>query len=134
MKLFEKVLEERLRKLIKVDCRQFGFNPGRSTTDAIFVMRQLQEKFSEKKKLYHVFVDLEKAFDRVPRKVIEWSLRRQKVPERLVATVMSLYVESRSKVKTVAGTSDSFNIQVGVHQGSSLFKSTALYHRNGRGH
>ena len=63
MKLFEKVLEERLRKLIKVDCRQFGFNPGRSTTDAIFVMRQLQEKFSEKKKLYHVFVDLEKAFD-----------------------------------------------------------------------
>ncbi len=64
MKLFENVLEERLRKLIKVDCRQFGFNPGRSTTDAIFVMKQLQEKFSEKKnKLYNVFVDLETAFD-----------------------------------------------------------------------
>ncbi len=64
MKLFEKVLEERLRKLIKVECRQFGFNPGRSTTDADFVMKQLQEKFSEKKKkLYHVFVDLEKAFN-----------------------------------------------------------------------
>ncbi len=53
MKFFKKVLEERLRKLIKLDCRQFGFNPGRSTTDAIFVRRQLQ-KFSEKKKLYHV--------------------------------------------------------------------------------
>ncbi len=62
--LFEKVLEERLRKLMKVDCQQFVFNPGRLTTDAIFVMRQLQEKFSEEmKKPYHVFVDLEKACD-----------------------------------------------------------------------
>ena len=121
MKLFEKVLEERLRKLIQVDGRQFGFSPGRSTTDAIFVMRQIQEKFSEKKKkLYHVFVDLEKAFDQVPRRVIEWALRRQEVPERLVAAVMSLYVESRSKVKTVAGTSEAFDIRVGVHQGSAL--------------
>ncbi len=41
MKLFEKLLEEMLRKLIKVDCRQFSFNPGRSTTAAVFVMRQL---------------------------------------------------------------------------------------------
>ena len=77
MKLFEKVLEERLRKLIKVDGLQFGFHPGRSTTDEIFIMRQLQEKLSEKKKLYHDFVDLEKAFNQVPRKVIKWELRRK---------------------------------------------------------
>ncbi len=63
MKLFQKVLEERLRKLIEVDCRQFGFNPGRSTTDAVFVMRILQKFREKKKKLYHVFVDLEKAFE-----------------------------------------------------------------------
>ena len=64
MKLFEKILEERLRKLIKVDGWQFGFCPGRLTTDAIFILRQLQEKLSEKKKkLHHVFVDQDKAFD-----------------------------------------------------------------------
>ncbi len=120
MKLFEKESEERLRKLIKVDCRQSGFNQGRSTANTIFVMRQLQ-KFGEKtKKLYHVFLDLEKAFNRVPRKVIEWGLRRQKVPRRLIGTVMSLYVESRSKVNTVAGASDFFIIGVEVHLGSSL--------------
>ena len=121
IKLFEKVLKERLRKLIKVDDRQFGFCPGRSTIDAIFIMRQIQEKFTEKKrKLYHVFVDLEKAFDRVPRRAIEWALRRQNVPERLVAAVMSLYAESRSRVKTIVGTSEDFDIRVGVHQGSVL--------------
>lgn len=42
------------------------------------------------------------------------------MPERLVAAVTSLYVESRSKVETIAGTSEAFNIKIGVHQGSAL--------------
>ena len=75
-------------------------------------MRQLQEKFIEKKKkLYHVFVELEKAFDRVQRKAIEWALRRQKVPERLMTAVMPLYAELRSRVKTVAETSEKINME-----------------------
>ena len=50
---------------------QFGFMPGRSTTDAIFVVRQLQEKFyAANKTLYMAFVDQEKAFDCVPIRVI----------------------------------------------------------------
>ena len=81
LKLFEKIIERRLKRLITVDARQFGFTSGKSTTDAIFVVRQVQEKYtSMKKKFYHIFVDLEKAFDRVPRKAIEWALRRQNVP------------------------------------------------------
>jgi len=45
----------------------------------------LQEKYNQKnKKLYHVFVDLEKAFNRVPVKVIEWALKRKGIPERMV--------------------------------------------------
>ena len=75
---------------------------------------------TKKRKLYHVFVDLEKAFDRVPREVIVWALRRQKVPENLIKLVMALYENSRSRVKTPAGISEEFNIGVGVHQGSAL--------------
>ena len=56
---------------------QFGFMPGRGTTDAIFILIQLQEKhLAKNKKLYFAFVDLEKAFDRVPRKVIWWAMRK----------------------------------------------------------
>ncbi len=62
------------------------------------------------------FVGLKKAFDRVPREVVAWALRRQMVPERLI----KLYVNSKSKVKTPVGTSEEFNIRVGVHQGSAL--------------
>ena len=47
---------------------QFGFIPGKGTMDAIFIIRQVQEKYlAKKKKLYFTFIDLEKAFDRVPR-------------------------------------------------------------------
>ena len=36
-------------------------------------MRRMQEEYQKKdKKLYMCFVDMEKAFDRVPRKVMEW--------------------------------------------------------------
>ena len=37
------------------------------------------------------FVDLEKSFDRVPRKVFEWATRKKGIPEVLVRSVMSLY-------------------------------------------
>ena len=73
MKVLERLLEKRLRRLVKVDQMQFGFMPG--TLDAIFILRRMQESYLEKnRKLYICFVDLEKAFDRVPRKVIEWAL------------------------------------------------------------
>jgi hypothetical protein len=68
MKIWEKVLNERLKKIVRIGQHQFGFMAGRCTVDAIFILRQLQERYVEKNKiLYHIFVDLEKAFDKVPR-------------------------------------------------------------------
>ena len=47
---------------------QFRFMKGKGITDAIFIERQMQENFRVKgKKLCFGFVDLEKAFDRMPR-------------------------------------------------------------------
>ena len=71
MKLLERVLDSSIRKMENIEDMQFGFVPGRGTTEAIFIFRQLQEKyFAANKPLYIAFVNLEKAFDRVPRKVI----------------------------------------------------------------
>ena len=73
MKVFERVIDKKIRSIVKLDDMQFGFTPGKSTTDAIFIVRQIQEKFiSKKKDLWMAFVDLEKAFDRVPREVLWW--------------------------------------------------------------
>ena len=51
---------------MSINNMQFGFMPRKGTTDAIFIMRQVQEKHqAKKKKLYYASVDLEKAFDTI---------------------------------------------------------------------
>jgi len=83
--------------------------------------RQMQENFRIKcKKLYFGFVDLEKAFDRVPREVISWAMHKLRVEEWLVSAVMSMYSGAKTVVRTVYRNNKGFEINVGMHQGSSL--------------
>ncbi|KAK3523864.1 hypothetical protein QTP70_010508 [Hemibagrus guttatus] len=68
MKLWERVVEARLRKVVEICEQQYGFMPRKSTTDAIFALRILMEKYRDgQRELHCVFVDLEKAYDRVLR-------------------------------------------------------------------
>ena len=50
MKIVEILLERRIRELVDIDSMQFGFMPGRGTTDALFVVRIMQEEYRDKKK------------------------------------------------------------------------------------
>ena len=67
-----------------------------------------------------IFVDLEKAFDWIPREVIRFALRQKGVPEYLVNWVMSLYKGCKTAVSVDGELSSSFSVKVGVHQGSAL--------------
>ena len=81
----------------------------------------MQEKYGCKgKKLYFAFVDLEKAFDRVPREVTRWALRKAEVDEWLVKAVMAMYEGAQTVIRTTEGDSKAFNVKVGLHQGSVL--------------
>ena len=98
---------------------QFGFMPGSGITDAIFILRQLQEKhLAKNKKLYFAFVDLEKAFDCVPRKVIWWAMGKLGIEEWIVRFVQAMFNNTRVRVNNTY--SDEFGVEVGVHQGSVL--------------
>ena len=75
LKVLERIIDSFIRDIVDIDDMQFGFMPGRGTTDAIFIVRQIQEAYIRKNRnLFFAFVDLEKAFDRVPRKVLWWAL------------------------------------------------------------
>ena len=64
MEVLERIEDGLIRQVVSTEDSQFGFVPGRGTTDAIFVVRQLQEKYlAANKRLYIAFVDLEKAFN-----------------------------------------------------------------------
>ena len=121
MKVIERVIDKLLRERIDIDEMQFGFVPGRGTTDAIFLLRQLQEKYlGRRKNLYLAFVDLEKAFDRVQRRVVWWAMRKLGVDEWLVKIVQSMYMNARIRVRVNDSLSEEFSVKVGVHQGSVL--------------
>jgi len=65
-------------------------------------------------------VDLEKAFDRVPREAIRWAMRKLGVEEWLVSAVMPTYTGVKTVVRTICGNSSGFEVKVGMHEGSAL--------------
>ena len=78
MKIVARVLERRIREVVNVDEMQLSFMAGRGTTDEFFILRKMQEEYRDKgSMLYMCFVDVEKAFHRVARKVMEWVMKRK---------------------------------------------------------
>ena len=121
MKIQERIVDGLIRKVVSIDDSQIGFDPRRGTTDAVFVVQQLQEKYlAVNNRLYMAFVDLEKAFDRVPGKVIWWALRKLGVDEWILRLVQGMYANARSRVRVGQGFSKEFGVKAGVHQGSVL--------------
>ncbi|ETN78579.1 hypothetical protein NECAME_18200 [Necator americanus] len=95
VKVFERALEARLRKIGSVSLNQSGFVKDCSTIDAIHAIRILLEKHREKNRSVHLaFLDLEKAFDRVPHELLWMSMRSHRVPEEYVRWTKLLYALS----------------------------------------
>ena len=120
MKIWERVIDRRLREETPTGEEQFGFMPGRGTTDAIFAAWQVIEKHREMQKDMHlVFIDLVKAY-RVPRPEVWMCLWEQGVLEKYVRLVKDTYEDARTQVKTSIGLTGKITVRVGLHLGSSL--------------
>ena len=75
MEVLERVLESLIRSQVVINDMKFGFRPGCSTTDAMYILRQMQEKhLIRKKKIYFAFIDLKNAFNWVHHSVIWWAM------------------------------------------------------------
>ena len=78
---------------------QAGFRAGRSTTEQIFNLRMLCEKYLEhQQSLYHVFVDFKKAFDRVLHAALRVTMRLYNINDNLIRTTECLYNKATSEV------------------------------------
>ena len=111
MKVMERIVDGMIREMIAIDEMQFAFVP------VAFVQPMLYSSFGSSRinscpgkismartwlcSLF--FVDLEKAFDRVPRKVLWWAMRKVGVEEWIVCLVHAMYNNARSRVRVGSG-------------------------------
>ncbi|KPJ16147.1 Adrenodoxin-like protein, mitochondrial [Papilio machaon] len=130
-KVFARVLLNRLMTLSEklLPETQFGFRPERGTCEAIFSVRQLQEKSREQgRPLYLCFVDLEKAFDSVPREALWLVLHKIGCTEKFVRLIRLLHDDMHCCVAVNDEQSDFFPVTCGVKQGCVLAPTLfALY-------
>ncbi|XP_076038003.1 uncharacterized protein LOC143023369 [Oratosquilla oratoria] len=103
-KVYERVIERRLRMAVEERFGewQHGFRPQRSTVDIIFTLKMVLEKNREWNiDKFAIFIDMEKAFDKVPREEIWRALEHQEydVPANLKRAIKSIYRKCENKVK-----------------------------------
>jgi exonuclease III len=100
---------------------QAGFRTGRSTTEQIFNLRIISEKFmAHNRELHHNFIDFTKAFDRVWHQGLWAVLGKYNISKTLVGCIKSLYQDARSAVLIENTLSSWFNTSTGVRQGCLL--------------
>ena len=87
----------------KLEDGQCGFPPGRSTRDQIFTLKEIFEKsWQFGKDLFARFVDLEKAYDRVPRDKLWKVLQEYGVDGQLLRAIKSFYCRTEVCVRVNA--------------------------------
>lgn len=96
----------------------YGFMPGKNATYAMFALWVIMEKCREcQEELHCVFVDLEKAYGRVPKEELSYCMSRSRVAKKYVRMVQDMYKGSVTVVRSAVAVMDAFKVEVGLHQG-----------------
>lgn len=120
-RLYGRVLKNRIEKnTIEIE-EQNGFRAGRSCMDNTFVLQQILEKRKARNLATHlVFIDLEKAYDTVPLKMLFEILTKSDLSNVYVRAIQNIYRNSKSVVKIGSTISEPFSPSKGLRQGCSL--------------
>ena len=121
-KIYSQILLNRLNKWAEKEEKlldnQFGFQKGKSTVDCIFTLYSIIAKtLGIGEKLYCVFIDYEKAFDKIDRSFLWQKLLTEQVSGKFVNALRSMYTVVKSCVKYGSNTSRFFNSYNGLKQG-----------------
>ena len=118
LKIILNRLKPQAEKIIAEE--QAGFRAGRSSTEQIFNLRILCEKYLQNQQdLYHVFTDFKMAFDRVWHASL-WATMKKYISFNLIRVIKNLYNRATSAVLFNSSTGDWFRTTVEVRQGCLL--------------
>ena len=129
-KLFEKVLDDRIRKwgerMGLLSDLQGGFREERCTVDQLFILQEITAHRSEKNlSSFLTFVDVRKAYDRVWRPGLWFKLGQVGLGSRICKMIRTMYDKVVRKILVNGRMTDEFEVHAGVPQGAVL--SPALY-------
>lgn len=84
-------------------------------------MNQLQEKYIKSNTLCTPsFVHVKRTFDRVPHRMLWWTMGVTGVPEWIAAIVQLIYIDAKNRLRASSLYRDEFEVKVGIHHGSVL--------------
>lgn len=108
------------KKLIRDE--QIGFRKGRRTTDHMFILNTLIQKYVKNgsKRLYACFVDFKRAFDSVSHLHLFYKLKKTGIGTKFYNVIKTLYCNTKTCVKVGNQRTSFFNSEVGVRQGDNL--------------
>ena len=121
-KLYSSIINNRLQEWIEQnnltgEC-QAGFKKDYSTVDHMFtLMAMIQKQFALNRKLYVAFIDFEKAFDSISRKLLWPILLKNGIKGRLYKCVRSMYENVKARIRCGATFTDYINCTRDVKQG-----------------
>ena len=95
-----KIILNRLKSQAEIISEeQSGFRAGRSTTEQIFNLRILCEKYIQHQQdLYHVFIDFKKGFDRVWHAALWATMEKYNISTNLIQVIKNLYNKATNAV------------------------------------
>ena len=123
MKIYETIIDKKLRAITEntLEEAQSGFRRGRSAQDHIFTIKQTIEKVArEGREVYLGFIDLEKAFDSVPREKLWKVLEERGINQKLLRVIKNVYNNNENRVIQQSKMSEPFTTHEGLRQGGGL--------------
>ena len=125
-KIIEKVIYNRIYKLLSTHDNQFGFKAKLGTEMCVFSLKQLINDYKNNNtNMFVAFLDASKAFNNISHNILFERLRNKNVPIYLINFLNYWYRNQRIYIKWGSYNSDSFSVANGVRQGGIL--SPLLY-------
>ena len=121
-KIYSQILLNRLTKWTEmhekiINC-QFGYQKGKNTVDCIFILHSIIAKVLHSgQKLYSVFIDYEKCYDKINRTFLWQKLLSQNVSTKMTKAIKAMYSSVKSAVKHKGEISATIDSKLGVKQG-----------------
>jgi len=108
-------MEERIHKM------QFGFRADHSTNEPLFITRRLQDYFETcGDNFFMLFLDWEKAFDKVDQKLLIKAISRLNLPSKIIKVLEYFYLSPKFRIKDNQGFSKYYVQRAGIRQGCPL--------------